>query len=243
MTPQDAGQKVKGVVDIVFLVDVTGSMQHCIDALKQNISAFIDTLTAKSANNDSPVKHWRGKVVGFRDYKFDKEPFVDNPFTEDTNVLRQQLGNLRAEGGGDEPESLLDALYRVATLPTTEKSAQSSDPFKWRYRSQAARVVVAFTDASYHPVMTEPSGGTVDEVINAIHANRIILSLFAPEMDCHDKLGEADKSEYTAIPWDKSSPTGAQEALIKFTSDQTNFRKTMEMLAKSVSASAGTEIL
>jgi hypothetical protein len=168
---------------------------------------------------------------------------VDNPFVEEAESLRQQLNRLTAEGGGDEPESLLDALYKVATMPATEKSVQTSDPAKWRYRSQAARVVVAFTDASYHAVMTEPAGGTVDEVINAIHANRIILSLFAPEMECHDRLGAADKSEYTAIPWDSTSSTGAQEALAKFTSDQTNFRKTMEMLAKSVSASAGTEVL
>lgn len=181
--------------------------------------------------------------MGFRDYKVDKVPFIDAPFVEDADLLRNQLNALEAEGGGDEPESLLDGLYKVVTMPATDKSAQTFDPFKWRYRSHAARVVVAFTDASYHPVMTEPTGGTVDEVINAIHANRIILSLFAPEMDCHDLLGAADKSEYEAIPFDASSPTGAQEALIRYTSDQTNFRKTMEMLAKSVSASAGTEAL
>jgi von Willebrand factor type A domain-containing protein len=241
--PQEFAQKVKGVVDIVFLVDVTGSMQHCIDALRENISAFIDTLTTKSANNDSPVEHWRAKVVGFRDYKVDKEPFVDNPFVEDDTTLRQQLNGLSAEGGGDEPESLLDAIYKVTTMPSTDKMVQSYDPYKWRYRSQAARVVVAFTDASYHLVMSEPSGGTVDEVINALYTNRIILSLFAPEMACHDKLGEADKSEYTAIPWNASSKTGAQEALANFTSDQSNFQKTMQMLARSISATAGTETL
>ncbi len=235
--------KVKGVVDIVFLVDVTGSMQICIDALKSNISAFIDSLTTKSPNNESPVRHWRGRVCGFRDYKVDKEPFLDNPFVEDAGQLREQLALLTADGGGDEPESLLDALYRLATVGETEKSAQTFDPNKWRYRSQAARIVVAFTDASYHEIMTEPSGGAVDEVINALHANRIILSLFAPDMECHNKLSQADKSEYTAIPWDQSSATGAQAALAQFTSDQTNFRKTLDMLAKSVSASAQTEAL
>ena len=236
-------EKTKGVVDIVFLLDITGSMQHCIDALKANISAFIDSLTASGPNNDSPVKHWRAKICGFRDFKVDKEPFVDSPFVEDADALRAQLVALKASGGGDEPESLLDAIYRVATFGQTEKSAQTADPFKWRYRSQAARVVVAFTDASYHETMVQPAGGTIDEVINALHSNRIILSLFAPEMDCHDKIAQADKSEYTPIPWDRSSKTGAQEALAKFTSDQTNFRKTMEMLAKSVSASAQTEAL
>jgi hypothetical protein len=242
MSTQQSG-KIKGVVDIVFLIDVTGSMQHCIDALKSNISSFIDTLTTKSVNNDAPVKHWRAKCVGFRDYKCDKVPFVDAPFVEDADVLRAQLSALHAEGGGDEPESLLDGLHRVATMQAAEKGSDTLDPSKWRYRSEAARVVVAFTDASYHPVMTEPAGGTVDEVINAIHSNRILLSLFAPEMECYHILGEADKSEYNAISFDSGSPTGAQDALVAFTRDGTNFRKTLEMLAKSVSASANTEAL
>ena len=57
--------KTKGVVDIVFLLDVTGSMQPCIDALKNNIATFIDALTTKAPNNDNPVKHWRAKAVGY----------------------------------------------------------------------------------------------------------------------------------------------------------------------------------
>jgi hypothetical protein len=240
MDTQQVNQKVKGVVDIVFLIDATGSMQHCIDALKNNISAFIETLAVRSPNNETPIKHWRGKVVGFRDFKADKQCFLDNPFVEDSGPLKQQLSLLQAEGGGDEPESLLDALYRLATMGQTEKTAQSSDPYKWRYQRQATRVVVAFTDASYHEVMIEPSGGTVDEVINSIHANRIVLSLFAPEMECYDKLAAADKSEYHPIPYKTSSP---QQALVDFTADQKNFKKTMEMLAKSISQSALTELL
>ena len=38
--------KVKGVVDIVFLIDVSGSMAHCIEALKENIKSFVKTLTS-----------------------------------------------------------------------------------------------------------------------------------------------------------------------------------------------------
>ena len=37
--------KAKGVVDIVFLLDATGSMGPCIAALKTNIGLFIDSLT------------------------------------------------------------------------------------------------------------------------------------------------------------------------------------------------------
>lgn len=242
MNELNQNNKVKGVVDIVFLLDVTGSMQHCIDALKTNISSFIDMLTTKGINNDSPVKNWRAKVVGYRDWKHDKEYFVDNPFVEDSAVLKQQLNGLKAEGGGDEPESLLEALFKVANMESTEKDAQP-EPSKWRYRREAARVVVAFTDATFHPVMEEPKGGKVEDVITTLHANRILLSLYAPDMDCHADLSAADKSEYRPIPYDTSSDTGAQEALADFTKDQANFKKTMEMLAKSVSASSHTDIL
>jgi len=235
----DQLQKTKGVVDIVFLLDVTGSMQPCIDALKNNISTFIDTLTIKGPNNESPVKHWRAKAVGYRDFRTDRDAFVDAPFVEDPASLKAQLAALIAEGGGDEPESLLDALHRVASMPATGKgSLLEAD--KWRYRSEAARVVIAFTDASYHPTMEQPKGGTVSDVINALHSNRIILNLFAPEMPCHDELSKADKSDYFPIPTKGKNPV---EALEEFTRDQKNFRKTLEALAKSVSKSAETPAL
>ncbi|HVF41195.1 MAG TPA: hypothetical protein VM939_14930, partial [Gemmatimonadaceae bacterium] len=62
-----ARAKTKGVADVVFLVDVSGSMSTCIDALRRNIEAFIDSLSSGDANNAAPVKDWRGKVVGYRD--------------------------------------------------------------------------------------------------------------------------------------------------------------------------------
>ena len=73
-----------------------------------------------------------------------------------------------------------------------------------------------------------------------LHSNRIILNLYAPEMQCHDALAAADKSDYLAIPLNGHGP---QEALAEFTADQTNFRKTLEALAKSVSQSAATPVL
>jgi hypothetical protein len=234
--------KVKGVVDIVFLIDVTGSMQVCIDALRVNIQTFIDTLTAVGPNGETPVRNWRGKVVGFRDYLVDAMPLVDNSFVEDAAKLKAQLAALVADGGGDEPESLLDALYVLATTPATSKGAPP-DPGKWRHRSDAARVVVAFTDATFHEPMSQPRGGTLDDLFHACQQNRIILSLFAPEMDCHMRLSELDKCDYEPIPWDSSVPNGAQTALREFTTDRTKFARTMAALARSVSRSAEVEPL
>src|SRR5687768_2501635 len=152
--------RTKGVADIVFLIDVSGSMTPIIDALRKNIETFIDSLSHGDANNAAPVKDWRGKVMGYRDIEHATAEGLqwleDNPFVRDAVALKAQLANLRAAGGGDEPESLLDALYKVATMEATPKGAQGEEPNKWRYRSDAARVVIVFTDASFKETLSIP---------------------------------------------------------------------------------------
>lgn len=234
--------KSRGVVDIVFLVDITGSMEPCISALKNNISQFIHSLTTRDANNSCPVSDWRARVVGYRDFVCDEIPFVDNPFVREPAELTAQLSGLHADGGGDEPESLLDALYKVVEIGQTEKGAQSEDPRLWRYRSSAARVVIVFTDASFHPTMAIPEarGGGITDLFNSLTANRICLSIFAPDMPCYDELSQVDKSEYEAIPFDSTDPEGPQKALAQYTSNRVNFANTLKQLAASVSKSAAT---
>lgn len=227
----DEPKKVKGVVDFVFLIDATGSMGHLIDALKTNLNTFIDSMIA---DPQSPVRDWRGKVFGFRDAEADSEAFVDNPFvSKDVAAIKGQLAALRAEGGGDEAESLLDALFKIGSMPQMDKGSQVLDPQKWRYRSDAARVVIVFTDAPFKDRMAIPEakGGGLEDVINLMHSNRMILSIFAPENECYDKLAETDKSEY--VPGD----------LAEITSKPDNFKKTLLQLAKSVSKSAAVETL
>ena len=243
--PQARG-KTKGVADIVFVVDVSGSMAPCIDALRSNIEAFVDSLSRGDANNAAPVKDWRAKVVGYRDLESaEKEGLpwiVDNPFARDTASLKSQLAALTAAGGGDEPESLLDALYKIASMEAVPKGSQTIDPGKWRYRSDAARVVVVFTDASFKETMSLPEakGGSLQDVANVVMANRIILSLFAPNFEGYDRLSQIDKSEWEVVEYEGLNP---QEALQKFTADPANFRNTLKQLAASVSRSAETVAL
>jgi len=241
-----ARAKTKGVADLVFLIDVSGSMSPCIDALRKNIEAFIDSLSKGDANNAAPVKDWRGKVVGYRDLDASQSEglpwIVDNPFVRDASALKSQLAGLQASGGGDEPESLLDALYMVASMEATPKGSQTEDTGKWRYRSDAARVVIVFTDASFKETMSIPQakGGSLQDVANVVMANRIILSLFAPNFEGYDRLSQIDKSEWEVVEYEGLSP---QEALQKFTSDPVNFRTTLKQLAASVSRSAETVAL
>ena len=232
----DESKKAKGVVDIVFLMDATMSMQNCIDRVKDNLNVFISTLTTKNANNECPVKDWRAKVVGFRDIEDNASNwYEDNRFTKDADELKRQLATLVVVGGGDEPESLLDAIYKLANMGQTGKQ-DAEDPTKWRYRSNAARVVIIFTDAPFKEkvAIPEAGGAGIGDIVNHINTNRLILSIFAPQKDCYNQLAKADKSEYEPLVNDE----GKDVPLDVYTADQNKFQTTMKQLAASVSASA-----
>ena len=228
-----------GTVDFIFLIDGTGSMGSCMRALKDNISVFFDGLN----DVQSPVTDWRGKVVVYRDQEVDGSGWLeDNPFvSNDGAALKSQLERMEAGGGGDEPESALDALHMLSTMPQADQGAQEVGPDQWRYRRDAARVVVLFTDASFKSPMTYPegAGGTVEDVQNALVNNKIILIMYAPDTEGWEAIASTDKSEWIVIPED---PTFVQ-GLVNIASDSENFKKAMLALAKSMSKSAAPEIL
>lgn len=202
----------KRVVDIVFLVDVTGSMRPCIDGLKDSIDKFFRHLTNEEENKLA-IRDWRAKVVGYRDVAYDKDNWFDNnPFVSTADEIHGQLSALKARGGGDEPESLLDALLTIADMEETTHQ-ETPDPFKWRHRRDAARAVCVFTDATYHPTaqLEKYVGCDYKDVARKIGEKRIILELitpFDPEdrgvshedfENCYRQLGEADKAEYLQL--------------------------------------------
>jgi len=250
----ESSAKKKGVVDLVILLDVTASMQECIEAVKRNVVSFITTLSTKNENNESPVKDWRIKVCGYRDQTYDSEWFVDNPFVNGIAAVQGQLQapNMQASGGGDEPESLLDALYKVAEMGAT--GAQDSvSPDRWRPLGLARRVVVFFTDATFKTPMTTPekTGGQVGDVITAILGSRLTVIGFAPEWSGYVELCAADRFQLEPYVIAESCPAlaglgkpgeegkvaqrAAVQALKDISADSKGFKDLMIQLAKTVS--------
>jgi len=257
----DAAAKVKGVVDLVMLIDCSGSMQDCIDAIKQSIASFVQQMSAVDANGGSPVRDWRMKICGYRDHVSDGSHwFVDNPFVSDLAGVQAQLAdaNLQAKGGGDEPESLLDALFKVASMEQSGVQDVPS-PDRWRQRGAATRVVVFFTDATFKEPMTIPeaAGGGVGDVVNKIMSQRIVMCGFMPEWEKYEFLGGADKAEFNYVVRVADNPAlaglgkpgsegdaasrAAVAALKNVSSDADGFRKIMVQLAKTVAKSAAVE--
>ena len=119
-------------VDIVFVLDVTESMQPYIDTVKQNIIAFANDL--KAYNRD-----FRLGLVTFEDYVVSQYPDCNceyrNTLTPDVDKFISWVGALHAGGGGDIPEDQLDGLAYAATLP---------------FRPEAQAIVILVTDAPPH---------------------------------------------------------------------------------------------
>jgi hypothetical protein len=234
--------KTRGVVDIAFIIDCTGSMGPCIEALKANVSSFVDFLANGAEGEAPPVSNWRARIIGFRDWEFDPVPLEMHPFVSDVESLRAQLTGLVAEGGVDEPECLLDALYACAVCGQTNRG-DLPDPGRWRHRSDATRVAIVFTDASFKQTLflEQARGGGLDDVMNVLITERIVLSIFAPGMECYDRLSDLPNSEYDPIPVPQDMTL--QDALAAFTQNRENFEKALKQLAATISRSAATEVV
>lgn len=118
-------------------------MQPVIETVKSNTLKFSDDLIKKLEVKGKIADQIRVRVVAFGDCKVDTNPINASPFytvlpAEEGSELNTFVGNLRANGGGDEPESGLEALA----------VAMGSD---WVLDGDRQRhIIVMFTDASAH---------------------------------------------------------------------------------------------
>ena len=178
----------KKPLDLVFLVDISGSMGGCIRGLLNNIGIFIEQLMNGDANND-PIDDLRVKIVGFRDYKYswdrnDLGWYDEGAFSGNLSVLKSKLNSFSARGGGGNGgETSFDALWYVANdkapnrLLNPTACVSTSSPF--RPKGEAARAVILFTDEAPHDPLTANgcAGLTVTDVVRAVEDAEICLTV------------------------------------------------------------------
>jgi hypothetical protein len=136
--------------DLVMLADTTGSMGDAIANVKSNAAAVTDAVLAAQPNAQFGVASYRdeGDEYLFR---------VEQGITPDTGAVQTGINQWVASGGGDGPESAINALYELATGAVS-------------YRSGSTRIVAWFGDAPSH----DPSNGrTLADAIGALQAANI----------------------------------------------------------------------
>ncbi|MBC7955397.1 MAG: VWA domain-containing protein, partial [Cytophagales bacterium] len=163
-------------LDLVFLIDATGSMGDEIAKLKNSMRAMAQQIAQLPGQPDICYG-----LVAYRD-RGDAYITRTHDFTDDLGAFQQQLANVQAHGGGDTPEALNEALHEVV------------HGLSWR--NQAARMVVLVADAPPH---LDYSGPQYDRDMQAALAKGI--KLFAVGASGLDPVGEyiyRQMAQYTA---------------------------------------------
>lgn len=139
---QAVGSNLTYAVDIVLCIDATASMGPTLNNVKHSALSFPNRLAQEMTAKGRGISSLRLKLIAFRDYgdcaddAMSESPFFRVP--SDLDQFEKAVRALRPVGGGDEPESGLEALAL----------AIASD---WeRGLDRRRHVVVVFTDASAH---------------------------------------------------------------------------------------------
>ena len=107
-------------VDVVFLIDITGSMTNVIDSVRDSVVNFVDLLEASGVQGTVGVVTFQDTVGVNRTFQqpappnfYERSPFFTPvPLSDPTQVdaARAFVNRLEANSGGDAPENLSGAI-------------------------------------------------------------------------------------------------------------------------------------
>ena len=132
------GEKKKGkkpkkeTIEVCFVLDTTGSMGGLIEGAKQKIWAIANEILASE-----PTPNLRIGLIGYRDRK---EAYVTqvHDLSDDIDDIYAKLMKFQAQGGGDTPESVNQALHEAVTK------------IKWNKSKKVLKLIFLVGDAPPH---------------------------------------------------------------------------------------------
>ena len=184
-------------VEVVFVLDTTGSMANLIDGAKRKIWSIANAIIDK--NPDASV---RFGLVGYRDLG---DEYVTRHFslTEDVQAIYASLLAFKADGGGDTPESVNEALDVAVTK------------VHWSDRNEVSADRILFLVGDAPPHMDYPQDRKYPEVIaEAVQRGIIVNAVQAGSSRSTEKvwreMAKLGGGVYLPIPQD-----GGQVVVIK----------------------------
>lgn len=114
--------------DITLVIDATESMAPFISDVKEKALNMCAQFRHDMEDNGKNVDPFRVRVIAYRDYAFpDCPPMECSDFftmPQQETQLRAFLSGIEAKGGGDEPESALEALALAMRSDWTAESTR-----------------------------------------------------------------------------------------------------------------------
>lgn len=162
-------------LDLVFCVDLTGSMGGLIASARAHIGRILDALRAELKDD------LRVGLVGYRDHSDGPKLLQVESLTTDVEKVRKAINDAKVDGGGDAPEAVFAGLVKCLALPWAQGSY---------------RVVILIGDAPPHSVgapgdsyKVDPTGLTLDDVANRMETEGLFVH--ALSLSPNDKVMES----------------------------------------------------
>jgi hypothetical protein len=150
------------LLDVFFLIDVSGSMQDAIDGTGRAMKDIVSSLRNKGINVQFGVGEYRS---------YTNPPVYRRvlDITNDCGAVEEALESLIASGGGDETQ--LEALYQVArgeSRPGVNVVVPAGQDAT--FRAASTRIIIHTTD---EPITEGPPNPSYDEVADALNTEQI----------------------------------------------------------------------
>ena len=165
---------IRGQVDIVFVVDTTGSMTSYINNVRDNLIAFVNDIESAG------IKPYFA-LVEYRDITHDgvnstkvKHSASGSCWFSNANEYKAEIAKLTVNGGGDIDETAIDGLEAARRL---------------NLRTSAQKFFILVTDAGYK-VANNYGISSMNEMISLLKAKNINTSVVS---------GSGNRSTYSSL--------------------------------------------
>ncbi len=149
-------------VDLVFVIDTTGSMSDKIEGLLQTCSKFVDEFSQLKVD-------YRIAVVAFGDLTVPGDTIESTNFMKDIGLIKKSLKEIsRNGGGGNEGESSLEAVRKAMSF---------------NFRSKTVKMLILITD---EPALQREL--TADIVINELAKHEFLTFVISPPLKYYKSM-------------------------------------------------------
>jgi Mg-chelatase subunit ChlD len=172
--PQPVGSAAAGRgVDLVFVIDTTGSMSDKIESLLATCSRFVEAFNALQLNQ-------RIAIVAFGDLTVRGDKIQNTAFTSNVETTKKSLRHIpRYSGGGNEGESALEAIERALSLP---------------FRSDAVKTLVLITDEPAHQQRLR-----AEDIINRLVEREFLVFVASPPIGYYKQMAQRNGGKWYQI--------------------------------------------
>lgn len=175
----------KPKIEVCFVLDTTGSMSGLIEGAKQKIWSIANEIASAK-----PTPDIRFGLIGYRD-RGDQYVIKTFDLTNDLDAIYSQLQTFRADGGGDTPESVNEALDEAVRKVS------------WSTNRSVLKIIFLVGDAPPH--MDYTSAPKYPEVCQAAMKKDLIINTvqcgsIAETAPIWQEIAKLSEGSYAAIP-------------------------------------------